>query len=480
MRIYNTLTGRKEEFPIEEFQNGKKVRMYVCGPTVYNLLHVGNMRCYVVFDTVRRYLESKGCAVTLVQNFTDIDDKIIQRANEEGTTPATIAEKYISEAKVDTKKLNIKEADHYPQVTKEIDNIIELITQLIEKGYAYEQNGHVFFATQKSDDYGKLSKKKVDDLLAGARVEINTDKRSPVDFVLWKPHKPGEPAWDSPWGQGRPGWHIECSAMSRKYLGEHVDIHGGGEDLIFPHHENEIAQSEAANGVSFVRYWMHNNSLTSGYKKMSKSLGNFFTFREEAEKYHPMVIRFLLLSGHYRVSMEYNEGLLQAAEKGFNRIKNCHYALRQILEEATGEELWPPTTEDEQASFAKEDQCKEAFEASMEDDFNTANAISAIFELVKLINTRMQNEISARVANKLQNDLGELCGILGLELEDPHDTFFGLKPSEVEEIESLIAQRQEAKVQKNWTEADRIRGLLLSKYNVTLEDTPTGARWTRK
>ena len=432
--------------------------MYVCGPTVYNLMHVGNVRSAVVFDTVRRYLLYKGYTVKMVQNFTDVDDKIINRAHEEGTTASEVADKYIAEALHDCDALNVRRADCYPRVTEEMSEIIEMISELVEAKYAYVKDGHVFFDARRFDGYGKLSKKNVDDLLAGARVEVNEQKKSPMDFVLWKPsrkssRKPGkfsasEPHWASPWGDGRPGWHIECSAMVRKYLGA-VDIHGGGEDLIFPHHENEIAQSEALQKESFAKYWMHNGMLTQGNKKMSKSLGNFFTLREIAEKFPHNVIRFFLLSGHYRMPMEFGEELLAAAGRGLSRIKNC----RALLAESEGPA--PAEIENFRADF----------EAHMDDDFNTANAISVIFELVTFC-----NRLPTRGALAL---LDELCGLLGIKIDD-------LDSAETNaEIETLVEQRQEARKNKDWAAADKIRDELMAR-GITLEDTPTGVRWTRK
>ena len=451
MKIYNTLTGKKEDFvPI----NKNEVKMYVCGPTVYNLLHVGNMRCYVTFDTVRRYLEYKGYAVTMVQNFTDVDDKIIDRSLEEGISARAVADKYIKEAFIDYDAMNICRASCYPRVTEEMPEIIAMITELIETGSAYARGGHVFFNTRKSEDYGKLSKKNVDDLIAGARVEVNEQKKSPVDFVLWKPHKPGEPYWESPWGAGRPGWHIECSAMVRKYLGT-VDIHGGGEDLIFPHHENEIAQSEALQKEPFARYWMHNGPLTSGHKKMSKSLGNFFTLREISEKFPHDVIRFFLLSGHYRMPMEYSEELLEAAAKGLSRIKNC----RALLESEAPNYSASPDT----AVLAEIEKFKANFEARMDDDFNTADAIATIFELVRFANSNP--------AKGLLEMLDRLCGLLGLNLAKEEES----DP----EIEALIAKRQEARKNKDWAAADKIRDDLAAQ-GIVLEDTQAGVRWTRK
>ena len=454
MKIYNTLTAKKEEFvPLKD----NHVNMYVCGPTVYNFLHVGNMRCYVVFDTVRRYLEYKGYEVTMVQNFTDVDDKIIQRSHEEGISSLEVADKYIEEAFTDCDGLHIKRATCYPRVTEEMAEIIEMVLELITAGFAYEKDGHVFFDARRSEEYGKLSKKNVDDLLAGARVEINEQKKSPMDFVLWKPAKEGEPFWASPWGNGRPGWHIECSAMARKYLG-HVDIHGGGEDLIFPHHENEIVQSEALQETPFARYWMHNGPLTNGHKKMSKSLGNFFTLREVAEKFPHDVIRFFLLLGHYRMPMEYGEDLLEAAGKGLTRIKNCRTLLALVdADKGTDVDL---------------KRFKSDFEVSMEDDFNTADAISVIFELVKFANVLMHDgNLSKSDANRIMEMLDELCALIGIIFEDDDAV-------DEAEIEELIAKRQEARKNKNWTEADKIRDELASR-GITLEDTPSGVRWKK-
>jgi len=466
LKIYNTLTRKKEEFIPHQ---ANRVNIYVCGPTVYNLLHIGNMRCYVVFDTVRRYLEYKKYKVTMIQNFTDVDDRIIQRSLEEGISPQAVADKYIDEAFVDYKALGICPADHYPRVTEEMDKIIEMISQLIEARYAYVREGHVFFDTHKSKGYGKLSGKNVDDLLAGARVEINDQKQSPVDFVLWKPNKPGEPYWESPWGTGRPGWHIECSAMVKEYLQGNVDIHGGGEDLIFPHHENEIAQSEALQDAPFVKYWMHNGMLTNKHKKMSKSLGNFFTFRDVAERFPPEIIRFFLLSGHYRMPLEYSEALLESAQKGFARIKKCWELLGDAAK--SGAE----TLSENEAIWLKEAEAfKRDFEARMEDDFNTADAISVVFELVKFINVKMhEQDISKPFAKGMQEILDQLLDLLGLAQTE------NTVHSNEDEIEALIAQRQEARKNKNWAEADKIRDDLLAQ-GIVLEDTPTGVRWTAK
>jgi len=508
LKIYNTLTGKKEDFvPIQENQ----VNMYVCGPTVYNLLHVGNMRCYVVFDTVRRYLEYKGYKVTMVQNFTDVDDKIIQRSLEENISASDVADKYIKEAFIDADALKICRADHYPRVTGEMDGIITMISQLIKAGYAYVSDGHVFFDAHKSEKYGKLSKKNIDNLLAGARVVVNDQKRSPVDFVLWKPNKPGEPYWESPWGNGRPGWHIECSVMAKKYL-DHVDIHGGGEDLIFPHHENEIAQSEALQAEPFAKYWMHNGPLTSGHKKMSKSLGNFFTLREVAEKFPHEVIRFFLLSGHYRMPMEYSEALLESSQKGLERINNC-WALLIAL--GTLDEI----TEEEKAWLKEAKNFKTNFDARMDNDFNTADAVAIVFELVKFANIRINgNVVSRPFTNKLRELLEQLCGLLGLEIGLTLGRSISVKRSanfgfhtdiktentmpftheidgeihgivtsresakedfDTSDIEAKIARRQEARKNKDWATADKIRDDLAAQ-GIVLEDTPTGVRWTQK
>jgi len=464
MKIYNTLTGKKENFtPHQENQ----VNMYVCGPTVYGLIHVGNMRTQVVFDTVYRYLKYRGYTVNMVQNFTDVDDKIIQRSLEEHISAQAVADKYIEEAFTDYNALGICRANHYPRVTEEMDEIIAMISRLIAAEYAYIQDGHVFFDAHKSKEYGKLSKKNIDDLMAGARVEVNDLKQSPVDFVLWKPAKPGEPYWESPWGQGRPGWHIECSAMSEKYLGQ-IDIHGGGGDLIFPHHENEIAQSEALGKIPYAKYWMHVGMLTSGHKKMSKSLGNFSTLREVVEKFPPVVIRFFLLAGHYRMPMEYSEALLESAQKSLGRIENC----REMLKLAEGEGV--DTLTGAEAAWLKEsERFRVDFEARMDDDFNTADAISVIFELVKFVNVRVHGQaVSKLFTEGLLKLLDHFCDLLGLEM-----TVAEAKGSA--EIESLIAQRQEARKNKDWALADKIRDGLAAE-GIVLEDTPTGVRWTKK
>ena len=462
MKIYNTLAGKKEDF-VPNIPG--QVNMYVCGPTVYNLLHVGNMRNYVVFDTVRRYLEYKGYVVNVMQNFTDVDDKIINRSIEEGTDSKVIANKYVAEALADYESLNICHAHRYTRVTEEMDEIILMISQLIDAGYAYESGGHVFYDTHKFKDYGKLSKKNVDDLLAGARVQVNELKKSPVDFVLWKPNKEGEPYWDSPWGTGRPGWHIECSAIVRKYLVD-VDIHGGGTDLIFPHHENEIAQSEALQDKPFAKYWMHNGMLTRGHKKMGKSLGNFSTLREVAEKFSYDVIRFFLLSSHYRMPLEYSEELLESNKRALERIKTCHTLLQ-----ASGD-MGKSLTSEEQTWLEDAKAFIVHFESRMDDDFNTADAISVIFDFVKFVNIRVNGvEISKTLADGLLQILDTMCGLLGFHFEE--------NQADDPEIDHLVAQRQEARKNKDWAMADKIRDELTA-MGVVLEDTATGVRWTKK
>ena len=375
MKIYNTMSKRKEEFvPLEE----GKVKMYVCGPTVYNFIHIGNARPMIVFDTVRRYFEYKGYDVNFVSNFTDVDDKIIKKANEEGVTAEEISKRYIAECKKDMEGMNIEPATKNPLATEEIGGMIEMIRTLIEKGYAYEKNGTVYFRTRKFKDYGKLSHKNLDDLQSGGRTLLVTgedEKEDPLDFVLWKPKKEGEPAWQSPWGEGRPGWHIECSEMSKKYLGEQIDIHAGGEDLIFPHHENEIAQSEAANGKEFAKYWMHNGFLNIDNRKMSKSLGNFFTVREISEKYDLQVLRFFMLSAHYRSPLNFSAELMESARSGLNRIVTAAENLKFLIGNASAEKM----TEEEKEKFEKSKEYVDSFEKAMDDDFNTADAIAAVF-----------------------------------------------------------------------------------------------------
>ncbi|MCL1862432.1 MAG: cysteine--tRNA ligase [Defluviitaleaceae bacterium] len=457
MQIYNTMKRDKQEFiPIEP----KKIKMYTCGQTVYNDIHIGNARFYVIFDAIRRYLQYKGYDVFFVQNFTDIDDKIITKAVEEGVSTEEIADRYIKSTLDDLSDLNVLPATVNPRATEEVPEIISLITTLISKGYAYENNGTVYYAVEKFDGYGKLSRKKTDDLESGARIEVEAGKRNPLDFVLWKPAKPDEPKWASPWGDGRPGWHIECSAMVKKYLGDQIDIHGGGVDLVFPHHENEIAQTEAVTGCDFANYWLHCGSITNDHKKMSKSRGNFFTYREVAEKFPHDVIRFYLLSGHYRMPMEFNDEVLQAAAQGLKRIKTCHDNL--LHEESKGQ----GTTDAYEKSSHSSD-----FFSAMDDDFNTADAITAIFELVKEINTLLAASQPQNYP-AMREELENLCGILGITLQ----TFNQNDKVAQTKIEALINARQEARAAKNFAEADRIRDEI-SDMGVIIEDTPTGVRW---
>jgi len=468
MKVYNTLSGKKEEFiPIEE----GKVRMYVCGPTVYNLIHIGNARPMIVFDTVRRYMEHKGYDVNYVSNFTDVDDKIIKKANEEGADPSVISERYIAECKKDMESLHVKPATTHPKATCEIDGMIEMIQTLIDKGHAYvAQDGTVYFKTRSFPGYGKLSHKNLDDLRSGGRsllVSGEDQKEDPLDFVLWKPKKEGEPFWQSPWCEGRPGWHIECSVMSKKYLGDEIDIHAGGEDLIFPHHENEIAQSEAANGKPFAKYWMHNGFLNIDNKKMSKSLGNFFTVRDIGEKYDLQILRFFMLSAHYRSPLNFSAELMEAAKNGLERIMTCVSNLNFLLEKAATEEM--SAGEKEQAAQAAEFERK--FDEAMDDDFNTADAVSAIFELVKFVNTGVNEESSAAFIRTLKNEILTLTDICGLTVERETQILDS-------EIESLIAERQEARKAKNFARADEIRDLLTGK-GIILEDTREGVKWKR-
>ena len=468
MKVYNTLSGKKEEFtPIED----GKVRMYVCGPTVYNLIHIGNARPMIVFDTVRRYMEHKGYEVNYVSNFTDVDDKIIKKANEEGTDPSVISERYIAECKKDMESLHVKPATTHPKATCEIDGMIEMIQTLLDKGHAYvAKDGTVYFKTRSFPGYGKLSHKNLDDLRSGGRsllVSGEDQKEDPLDFVLWKPKKEGEPFWESPWCEGRPGWHIECSVMSKKYLGEEIDIHAGGEDLIFPHHENEIAQSEAANGKPFAKYWMHNGFLNIDNKKMSKSLGNFFTVRDISEKYDLQVLRFFMLSAHYRSPLNFSAELMEAAKNGLERIVTCVSNLNFLLEKAQTQEL----SADEEKELVQVKEYVTKFDEAMDDDFNTADAISAIFELVKFANTSVGEGASAAFIRALKDEIVELMDICGLTAERQQEMLD-------EEIESLIQERQDARKAKNFARADEIRDLLAGK-GIVLEDTREGVKWKR-
>lgn len=460
MKILNTLTRRKEEFvPINE----GKVGIYVCGPTVYDYIHIGNARPMIVFDTLRRYLEYKGYDVNYVSNFTDVDDKIIKRANEEGVDASVISERYIAEVKKDMAALNVREATTHPKATEEIPDMIEMVKTLIEKGYAYEVNGTVYFRTRKFKDYGKLSKKNIDDLRSGNRdllVSGVDEKEDPLDFVLWKPKKEGEPSWPSPWGDGRPGWHLECSVMSKKYIGDVIDIHAGGEDLVFPHHENEIAQSEAANGTEFARYWMHNGFLKINNEKMSKSLGNFFTVREIAEKYPLQVIRFFMLSAHYRSPLNFSADLVEASKNGLERILTAVDRLKSIS--GTEGEV-DKAVADEMDAFVKK------YEAAMDDDLNTADAISVIFELVKYANVNVTEESTKATVELVLNTVTKLCDILGIITEKKKEILDS-------DIEALIEERQAARKAKNFARADEIRDQL-SDMGIILEDTREGVKW---
>ena len=467
MRLYNTMSKRKEEFvPVEE----GKVRMYVCGPTVYNFIHIGNARPMIVFDTVRRYFEYKGYDVNYVSNFTDVDDKIIKKAIEEGVPAEEISQRYIEECKKDMDGMNIEPATTNPLATQEIDGMIDMISTLIEKGYAYEKNGTVYFRTRQFKDYGKLSHKNLDDLRSGNRallVSGEDEKEDPLDFVLWKPKKEGEPAWESPWSDGRPGWHIECSVMSKKYLGEQIDIHAGGEDLVFPHHENEIAQSEACNGKEFAKYWMHNAFLNIDNHKMSKSLGNFRTVREISEQYDLQILRFFMLSAHYRSPLNFSADLMEASKNGLERIQNAADNLRYMMEQAKEESM----TDAEKDNLAKTKEFVTAFETAMEDDFNTADAIAAIFDLVKYANTTATTEGSKEYAKALYDLLVKLTDVLGLIVDKKEEILD-------DEIEALIAERQAARKEKNFARADEIRDELAAK-GIVLLDTREGVKWKK-
>ena len=467
MKIYNTMSKRKEEFvPLEE----GKVKMYVCGPTVYNYIHIGNARPMIVFDTVRRYFEYKNYDVNYVSNFTDVDDKIIKKANEEGVTAEEISQRYIAECKKDMDGMNIEPATKNPLATEEIDGMISMIETLIEKGYAYEKNGTVYYRTRKFKDYGKLSHKNLDDLRSGERsllVSGEDEKEDPLDFVLWKPKKEGEPAWESPWSEGRPGWHIECSEMSKKYLGEQIDIHAGGEDLVFPHHENEIAQSEAANGKEFARYWMHNAFLNIDNRKMSKSLGNFRTVREISEQYDLQVLRFFMLSAHYRSPLNFSAELMEASKNGLERILNATDNLKHLIASVAAEEM----SAEEKEAFSKTDAYVEEFEKAMDDDFNTADAIAAIFELVKYANTTATAESSKEYLRGLLDRIVKLGDVLGLILDKKEELLDA-------DIEKLIEERQAARKAKDFARADAIRDELLEK-GIILKDTREGVQWKK-
>jgi cysteinyl-tRNA synthetase len=464
MKIYNTLTRQKEEFvPIVPGE----ARIYACGPTVYNFIHIGNARPICVFDVLRRYLEYRGIKVSFVQNFTDIDDKIIRRANEEHTDYQSVSRRYIEEYKIDAAGLNVRPATVHPRATENIDEILSIVSSLVEKGYAYPAaNGDVYFRTKKDPEYGKLSHQPIDDLMSGARIAVGEQKEDPLDFALWKGSKPGEPSWDSPWGKGRPGWHIECSAMARRYLGKTIDIHCGGQDLVFPHHENEIAQSECCNGVPFAHYWMHNAYLNINNKKMSKSLGNFFTVREVAEQYGYEPIRFLMISAHYRTPINYNEEIIGQCRASLERLYNCRGNLAFLLQHAPSGEK-----EGEKELRQKLKGYEGKFIAAMDDDLNTADALSALFDLAKEINTSLTAETApskemCSFALELFDRLADVLGLLYAKKDNSAD----------EEIEALIAERTKARKEKNWAEADRIRDELKARH-VVLEDTPNGVKW---
>ena len=467
MKLYNTLTKKKEEFvPLEP----GKVKMYVCGPTVYNFIHIGNARPMIVFDTARRYMEHKGYEVNYVSNFTDVDDKIIAKANEEGVSSKEVSERYIKECQKDMAGMNVKPATTHPKATEEIGGMVEMISTLMEKGYAYNVNGTVYFRTRKFSEYGKLSHKILDDLRSGGRSLLVTgedQKEDPLDFVLWKPKKEGEPSWPSPWSDGRPGWHIECSVMSKKYLGEEIDIHAGGEDLIFPHHENEIAQSECCNGVPFARYWLHNAFLNIDNRKMSKSLGNFFTVREIGEKYDLQVLRLFMLSAHYRSPLNFSAELMEASRNSLERIQNAVGNLNHLLANASAEEL----TEEEKELVSQLSSYEEKFDAAMDDDLNTADALAAIFELVRFANTHAGEESSKAFLSALKEKIVSLSDVLGLIAEKKEEMLDA-------DIEALIEERQAARKARNFARADEIRNELLSK-GIVLEDTREGVKWKR-
>ncbi len=467
MKLYNTMSKQKEEFvPLEE----GKVKMYVCGPTVYNFIHIGNARPMIVFDTVRRYFEYKGFDVNFVSNFTDVDDKIIKKANEEGVTAEEISKRYIAECKKDMDGMNVKPATKNPLATEEIGGMVEMIQSLIDKGYAYEKNGTVYYRTRQFKEYGKLSHKNLDDLRSGNRsllVSGEDEKEDPLDFVLWKPKKEGEPAWESPWSEGRPGWHIECSEMSKKYLGEQIDIHAGGEDLVFPHHENEIAQSEAANGKEFAKYWLHNAFLNIDNRKMSKSLGNFFTVREISEKYDLQVLRFFMLSAHYRSPLNFSSDLMEAAKSGLDRIITATDNLKFLADNAKTETL----TSNEEDALTKTQDYVAAFEKAMDDDFNTADAIAAIFDLVKYANTTANGDSSKAYVTALYELIVKLADVLGIVVEKKEELLDA-------DIEALIQERQAARKERNFARADEIRDELLAK-GIILEDTREGVKWKR-
>lgn len=465
MKIYNTMTRQKEEFvPVDK----NEVKIYACGPTVYNYIHIGNARPLCVFDVLRRYLEYRGYKVKFVQNFTDIDDKIIKRANEEGVSYEEISEKYIKEFWTDADGLNFKHATVHPKATENIDEIIDIIKTLVDKGYAYEAGGDVYFRTLKFNEYGKLSHQPIEDLESGARIAIGEVKDDPLDFALWKGAKPGEPYWDSPWGKGRPGWHIECSAMNRKYLGNTIDIHCGGKDLVFPHHENEIAQSECANGCTFAKYWMHNGYINVDNVKMSKSLGNFKTVREIADYCGYEVIRYFLISSHYRSPINYNIDIIEQCKSALERLYTCRDSLDFALKNAENE----PCENDDQLISQFESR-KNEFITAMDDDLNTADGIAALFELTKDINTHiLSKKVSKNVCEQAARIFDELCDVLGL--------LYNRKSNDLsDDIEALIEKRETARKNKDWATADQIRDDLKAR-GIILKDTPQGVTWTKE
>lgn len=465
MRIYNTMTREKQEFiPIIPGE----VKMYSCGPTVYDYFHIGNARPFIIFDTMRRYLEYQGYKVTFVQNFTDIDDKMINRANKEGITVKELGERFIAEYFKDAEALGIRKATIHPKATENIDAIIDVVKTLEKKGYAYNVNGNVYFRTKKFDNYGKLSHQPLEELEAGARIDIADEKEDPMDFALWKAQKPNEPAWESPWGKGRPGWHIECSAMVNKYLGATIDIHSGGKDLIFPHHENEVAQSECANGCNFANYWMHNGYININNQKMSKSLGNFFTIRDITQKYKPEVVRFFMLSAHYRSPVNFSDDLMQQAQSAMERVYTCIDNIRFLLKNAKNREA--NEAEKELLGILLNE--KKRFCDAMDDDLNTADAISAIFDIVSASNKTVSKDgdNSEEVLKKVLASIHEIGDVLGL-FEEKENVQGDA------EIEALIEKRNEARKNKDWAEADRIRDELKAR-NIILKDTPTGVQWS--
>ncbi len=465
MKIYNTLTRKKEEFiPIDK----NEVKMYSCGPTVYDYFHIGNARPFIIFDTMRRYLEYRGYKVKFVQNFTDIDDKMINRANREGITVKELGERFIEEYFKDAKALDIHPATIHPKATENIDAIIDIIKKLEDNGYAYNVDGNVYFSTKKFREYGKLSKQPLEDLEAGARIDVNETKKDAMDFALWKAQKEGEPAWESPWCMGRPGWHIECSAMANKYLGETIDIHSGGQDLVFPHHENEVAQSECANGKPFANYWMHNGYININNQKMSKSLGNFFTVRDILQKYDAEIVRFFMLSAHYRNPVNFSDVLMEQSKSAVERVYTCIDNLHFLLDNSENHE----PNENEQKLIQELDKCKQKFIDAMDDDLNTADAIASIFDIVYACNTYLstENKNSVEVINKALETIAELGGILGLFTKSRKNSLDA-------EIEAMIEERNKARAEKNWAKADEIRDKL-KEMHIVLKDTPMGVKWS--